>query len=54
VDEVRPTLENPALAQKRRGPRLSATRPEYVPWTDVEQVDFDGPPAVFPPPTPGS
>ena len=23
-------------------------RPEYVPWTDVEQVDFDRPPAMFP------
>jgi hypothetical protein len=25
-------------------------RPEYVPWTDVEQVDFDRPPAMAPPP----
>jgi hypothetical protein len=25
-------------------------RPEYVPWTDVEQVDFDRPPAMYPPP----
>ena len=24
-------------------------RPEYVPWTDVEQVDFDRPSAMFPP-----
>lgn len=24
--------------------------PEYVPWTDVEQVDFDRPPAMYPPP----
>jgi hypothetical protein len=24
-------------------------RPEYVPWTDVEQVDFDRPPAMYPP-----
>ena len=24
-------------------------RPEYVPWTDVEQVDFDRPPAMDPP-----
>ena len=24
-------------------------RPEYVSWTDVEQVDFDRPPAMFPP-----
>jgi hypothetical protein len=23
--------------------------PEYVPWTDVAQVDFDRPPAMFPP-----
>jgi hypothetical protein len=24
-------------------------RPEYVPWTDVEQVDFNRPPAMYPP-----
>ena len=24
-------------------------RPEYVPWTDVEQVDFDRPSAMYPP-----
>jgi hypothetical protein len=24
-------------------------RPEYVPWTDVEQIDFDRPPAMYPP-----
>jgi hypothetical protein len=24
-------------------------RPEYVPWTDVETVDFDRPPAMYPP-----
>jgi hypothetical protein len=24
-------------------------RPEYVPWTDVEQVDLDRPPATYPP-----
>ena len=24
-------------------------RPEYVPWTDVAQIDFDRPPAMFPP-----
>jgi hypothetical protein len=24
-------------------------RPEYVPWTDVEKVDFDRPPAMYPP-----
>ncbi len=24
-------------------------RPEYVPWTDVEQIDFDRPPATYPP-----
>jgi len=24
-------------------------RPEYVPWTDVEQVDFDRPTAIYPP-----
>ena len=24
-------------------------RPEYVPWTDVEQVDFERPPAMYPP-----
>jgi hypothetical protein len=24
-------------------------RPEYVPWTDVEQVAFDRPPAMYPP-----
>ena len=25
-------------------------RPEYVPWNDVERVDVDRPPAMFPPP----
>jgi hypothetical protein len=24
-------------------------RPEYVPWTDVEQIDLDRPPAMYPP-----
>jgi hypothetical protein len=24
-------------------------RAEYVPWTDVEQVDFHRPPAMYPP-----
>jgi hypothetical protein len=24
-------------------------RPEYVPWTDVEQVALDRPPAIYPP-----
>jgi hypothetical protein len=24
-------------------------RPDYVPWTDVEQVDLDRPPAMYPP-----
>ena len=24
-------------------------RPEYVLWTDVEQVDLDRPPAMYPP-----
>ncbi len=24
-------------------------RPEYVPWTDIEQVDLDRPPAMYPP-----
>jgi len=24
-------------------------RPEYVPWTDIEQVDFDRPAAMYPP-----
>ncbi len=24
-------------------------RPEYVPWTDVQQVDFDRPPEPFVP-----
>ena len=24
-------------------------RPEYVQWTDIEQVDFDRPPAMYPP-----
>jgi hypothetical protein len=24
-------------------------RPEYVPWTDIEQVDFHRPPAMYPP-----
>jgi hypothetical protein len=24
-------------------------RPEYVPWTDVEQIDFDRPSAMYPP-----
>ena len=23
--------------------------PEYVPWTDGERVDFDRPPAMYPP-----
>jgi hypothetical protein len=23
-------------------------RPEYVPWTDVEQLHFDRPPATYP------
>jgi hypothetical protein len=23
-------------------------RPEYVPWTDVERVDFDRPPDMYP------
>jgi hypothetical protein len=27
----------------------SRQRPEYVPWTDVEQVDFARPPAMYPP-----
>jgi hypothetical protein len=25
-------------------------RPEYVPWTGVERIDFERPPAMFPPP----
>jgi hypothetical protein len=24
-------------------------RPDYVPWTDVERIDFDRPPTIFPP-----
>lgn len=24
-------------------------RPEYVPWADVEKVDFDRPPSTYPP-----
>ena len=24
-------------------------RPEYVPWTDVERIEFDRPPAMYPP-----
>jgi hypothetical protein len=24
-------------------------RPEYVPWSDVERIDFDRPPAMYPP-----
>jgi hypothetical protein len=28
-------------------------RPEYVPWTDVEQIDFDRPPAAMYPPLGG-
>ena len=24
-------------------------RAEYLPWADVEQVDFDRPPAMYPP-----
>jgi hypothetical protein len=24
-------------------------RPEYVPWTDVERIDLEGPPAMYPP-----
>jgi hypothetical protein len=27
----------------------SRQRPEYVPWIDVEQVDFNRPPAMYPP-----
>ena len=26
-------------------------RPEYVRWADVEHVDFDRPPAMYPPPS---
>jgi hypothetical protein len=26
-----------------------STRPEYVPWAEVEKVDFDRPPAMYPP-----
>ena len=26
-----------------------AARPEYVPWSDVQRVDFDRPPAMYPP-----
>jgi hypothetical protein len=25
-------------------------RPEYVPWTDVERIEFDRPPVMYPPP----
>jgi hypothetical protein len=28
---------------------VEGQRPEYVPWTDIEQVDFDRPPAMYPP-----
>jgi hypothetical protein len=28
---------------------VDGQRPEYVPWTDVEQVDFARPPAMYPP-----
>jgi hypothetical protein len=28
---------------------VEGRRPEYVPWTDIEQVDFDRPPAMYPP-----
>ena len=24
-------------------------RPEYLPWSDVERIDFDRPPAMYPP-----
>jgi hypothetical protein len=24
-------------------------RPEHVQWTDVEQIDFDRPPVMYPP-----
>jgi hypothetical protein len=27
----------------------SQARPEYVPWADVQQVEFDHPPAMYPP-----
>ena len=26
----------------------SKQRPEYVPWTEVAQIDFDGPANVYP------
>ena len=26
-----------------------ARSPEYLPWSDVERVDFDRPPAMYPP-----
>ncbi len=29
-------------------------RPEYVPWTDVEQIDFNRPPAMYPPAGPAA
>ncbi|MFB3904912.1 MAG: hypothetical protein ACE15E_15780 [Acidobacteriota bacterium] len=28
---------------------VEGRRPEYVPWTDIEQIDFDRPPAMYPP-----
>jgi hypothetical protein len=58
---ARVTLQNGEVLQLERSGDLGAgnagllifvagrQRPEYVPWTDVEQVDFDRPPAMYPP-----
>ena len=40
------------LAEQNAGMLIfvaGAQRPEYVPWTDVEQVELDRPPEVYPP-----
>jgi hypothetical protein len=40
------------LAEKTAGMLIFAAglkRPEYVPWTEIERVDFDRPAAIYPP-----
>lgn len=61
AQRVRVTLQNGKELQLERSGDLGEgnagllifvdgrQRPEYVPWTDVEQVDFDRPPAMYPP-----
>jgi hypothetical protein len=63
---ARVTLQNGEVLQLERSGDLGegnagllifvdgGQRPEYVPWTDVERVDLDRPPAMYPPITGGS